>query len=136
MGEFLCRHFNIEDGRNYATLQHIMLYYFKKGKNATEVQKKKRFVRSVEKVLWLIEYVKSGFRSFMPEISCWTTLQGPVGQWKLERSNWDINWEKQHYIMQEIADRLKIPQSTKLLVKMKNVSYFTEKTKQTFWTTQ
>ena len=40
MGEFLCRHFNIEDGRNYATLQHIMLYYFKKGKNTTETHKK------------------------------------------------------------------------------------------------
>ena len=38
-GEFLCSHFNIEDGRKYATFQHIMLYYFKKGKNATETQK-------------------------------------------------------------------------------------------------
>ena len=26
---------------------HIMLYYFKKGKNATEMQKKKRFVEKV-----------------------------------------------------------------------------------------
>ena len=30
--------------------QHIMLYYFKKGKNATEM-KKKRFVQCMEKVL-------------------------------------------------------------------------------------
>ena len=37
--EFLCSHFNIEDGRK----QHfwpITLYYFKKGKNATEMQKR------------------------------------------------------------------------------------------------
>ena len=32
------RHFNIEDRRKYATFWHIMLYYFKKGKNATETQ--------------------------------------------------------------------------------------------------
>ena len=38
IGEFLSSHFNIEDGRKYATLWHLMLYYFKKGKNATELQ--------------------------------------------------------------------------------------------------
>ena len=38
--EFLCSHFNIEDGRKKQYFQHIMLYYFKKGKNATEMQKK------------------------------------------------------------------------------------------------
>ena len=40
----------------------IMLCYFKKGKNATEMQKKKRekFVQHMEKVLWLIECVRSG----------------------------------------------------------------------------
>ena len=39
IGEFLCSQYNVEDGRKYATFQHIMLYYFKKGKNATETQK-------------------------------------------------------------------------------------------------
>ena len=43
---------------------------------------------------------------------------------------------KQHYTTQEIADILRISKSIKLLVKMKNVIYFTEKTKQTFWPTQ
>ena len=37
--EFLCSHFNIEDGRKYATFWHIMLFYFKKSKNTTETQK-------------------------------------------------------------------------------------------------
>ena len=50
IGEFLCSHFDIEDERKYATFWHIMLYYFKKGKNATEMQKK-RFVQCMEKVL-------------------------------------------------------------------------------------
>ena len=49
IGEFLCSHFNIEDGRKY-TFQDTMLYYFKKGKNTTEIQKK-RFVQCMEKVL-------------------------------------------------------------------------------------
>ena len=40
IGEFLCRHFNIKDGRKYATFWHITLHYFKKGKNATEMKKK------------------------------------------------------------------------------------------------
>ena len=40
IGEFLCGHFNIEDGRKYTTFWHIMFYYFKKGKNSTETQKR------------------------------------------------------------------------------------------------
>ena len=39
IGEFLCTHFNIEYRRKKQHLQHVMLYYFKKGKNATEKQK-------------------------------------------------------------------------------------------------
>ena len=49
IGEFLCSHFNIGDGRKKATFRHIMVYYFKKGKNAAETQK--RFVQCTEKVL-------------------------------------------------------------------------------------
>ena len=33
IGEFLCIHFNIEDGRKYTHFWHITLYYFKKCKN-------------------------------------------------------------------------------------------------------
>ena len=36
----MCSHFNIENGRKYETFCHIMLYYFKKVKNGTEMQKK------------------------------------------------------------------------------------------------
>ena len=41
IGEFLCSHFNIEDGRKKQHFLHIMLYYFKKCKNTIEMQKKK-----------------------------------------------------------------------------------------------
>jgi len=37
----LCSHFNTDDGRKKATFWHTVFYYFKKGKNATEMQKKK-----------------------------------------------------------------------------------------------
>ena len=40
IGEFLCSHFNIEDERKYATFLACSGYYFKKSKNATEMQKK------------------------------------------------------------------------------------------------
>ena len=39
-GGFLCRHFNVEEGRKRQHFQHIMFYYFEKDKNATEIQKK------------------------------------------------------------------------------------------------
>ena len=68
---------------NMQHFQHIMLYYFKKGENTAEMQKKKRFVHCVEKVLQLIKCVKSGLRSFMLETFLWMMLQGQVGQLKL-----------------------------------------------------
>ena len=43
------------------------MLYFKKGKNATEIQKR----ICMEKVLWLIKGIKSGLWSFMLEISLW-----------------------------------------------------------------
>ena len=39
IGEFLCSHFNIEDGKNKRHFWRIMLYYFKKRKNATNTKK-------------------------------------------------------------------------------------------------
>ena len=36
----MCSHFNIGDGRKKQHLGHNMLYYFKKGKNATEMLEK------------------------------------------------------------------------------------------------
>ena len=59
---------------------HIMLYYFKKGKNATEMQK--RSVQCMEKVLRWTECVKSGLQSFVLKIFCWTMLHGQVDQLK------------------------------------------------------
>ena len=49
IGEFLCSHFNTENGRKYATFLAYHVFYFKKGKNTTET--KKRFVQCMEKVL-------------------------------------------------------------------------------------
>ena len=40
ISDFLCSHFNMEDGKNTQHFEHIILYYFKKGKNTTETQNK------------------------------------------------------------------------------------------------
>ena len=48
----------------------------------------------MEKVLWLIEQVKSGLQSFMLKIFCWTILYGQVDQLKMIVIKSDINWEK------------------------------------------
>ena len=68
ISEFLCSHFNIEGGRKQH-FQHIMLYYLKKGKTATETQK--RFVQCMENVLSLTDCVK-----VVCEVSCWGFLTG------------------------------------------------------------
>ena len=70
-----------------------MLYYFKKDKNTTEMHKK-RFVQCTEKVLWLIEHVRSGIQSFMLEISRWTIFHCQIDQLKLIAVNSNINWEQ------------------------------------------
>ena len=71
---------------NMQHFHHIMLYYFKKGKNATEKQKK--IVQYMQKMLWWIKHVKSGLQSFMLEISHWTMLHSWVGQLKLTVIKW------------------------------------------------
>ena len=64
---FFAYHFNIEDGKKQL-FPHIMLYYFKKSKNAAEA---KRFVQYMEKALWLIACVK-----VVCKVSCWSFLAG------------------------------------------------------------
>ena len=67
----------------------MMLYYFKEGKNITEMQKKKRSVQCVEKVLWLVESVKSGLRSFVVLLTIWpnnSLLWGCLLHWEMSSS--------------------------------------------------
>ena len=54
-------------------MQHfqLLMLYFKRGKNTTEMQKKKRFVQCMQQVLWLIECVKSGLWSFLVLLTSW-----------------------------------------------------------------
>ena len=46
-------------------------------------KRKKRFVQCMEKVLWLIERVKSSLQNFVLEISQWVMLHGQVDHLKL-----------------------------------------------------
>ena len=60
---------------------HIILYYFKKGKNTTEMPKKICAVYGDGAVT--DQTCQSGLQSFALQISCWTMLHGWVDQLKL-----------------------------------------------------
>ena len=117
---------------NMQHFQYIMVYYFKKGKNTTQ----KRFVPCMEKVLWLIERVKSGLRSFMLEVSRWMVLHRLVDQLKLlliklrlwERStlyHMGGSWHSQNIQVNEVTGE-----------KWKICLLFYGKTTWTLWPTQ
>ena len=97
---------------------------------------KKGFVEFMEKVLWLIECVKSGLWLLVLENSCWKLLQShrtvEVDSDQIETSIEN----NQHYTAWEIADILKIPKSIKLLVEMENVSFILWKKPYRLWPTQ
>ena len=57
IGEFRCRHFNVEMEKDTQLFWCIMLYYFKEGKNANETQKQVCAVYGESAV-------KSGFEKF------------------------------------------------------------------------
>ena len=96
---------------------HIMLYYFKKDKNTTEMQKKTCVPYGEGAVT--DEWVKSGLWSLMSGISCWTMLHGQV---EVDSNQMETSIEKnQCYAMGDITDIIKISKSRKFLVKMKNV---------------
>ena len=78
----MCNHFNIRDVGEKQHFWPIILYYFKKGKNTTETQKK-ICLQYMKKVLGLIECVKSGLWSFVLEISLWMMLHSGVDKLKL-----------------------------------------------------
>ena len=124
---FLCNHLNIEDGGKYTTFWYIMLHYFKKGKNATEMQKKKTIcavcgegaVTDRTCQMWFVKFCAGDFLlDNAPQSG------RPVG---VDSNPINIIENNQCYAMWEIADTFKISKSIRLLVTIKNVSYFTEK---------
>ena len=99
-------------------------------------KKKKRYVQCTEKELWLINVSK-----VVCEVLCWRFLDGQCSTVRKTRlvevdSHQIETWieKNQHYTRQEIASILKISKSIVVHENEKCV-YFTEKTKQTFWTT-
>ena len=107
MGEFLCRHFNIEDGRKKKQhFGHLMLYYFKKGKNATEMQKKD--LCSIWRRCcdwWNVSKV-------VCEVSCWRSLAGRCSTVGYPNQIETLIENNQRYTMWKIADILKISKSS------------------------
>ena len=112
-----------------------MLYYFKKGKNAIEMQKKcavyeEDAVTDLKRQKWFVKFHAGDFSlDNVPQSG------GPVevdsNQIKTLTEN------NKHYSMQGIADILKISKTKKIIGENeKYVFYFIEKPKWTFWPTQ
>ena len=88
-----------------------MLCFIISRKVKTRLKRKKWFVQCMEKVLWLIERVKSGLQSFMLEISRWTMLHSRAVEVDSDLFETLIE-NHQRYTMQETADILKISKSS------------------------
>ena len=107
---------------NMQHFQHIMLYYFKKGKNAIERQKKICAMyregavtdRTCQK--W---FAKFHGADFSLDNASWSGRPVEVDSDQIKT----LTENDQHYTMWERADILKISKSTKSFVKMKNVSF-------------
>ena len=107
----MCSHFNIEDGGKKQHFQHIMLYYFKKGKNATEMQKKICAVYGEGAVIDRTcqkSFVKFCAGDFSLDVV--PRLDRPV---EVDSDQIETLIENnQHYTTREIADILKISKSS------------------------
>ena len=122
-GEFLCSHFNIEDGRKH-TFFNIMLYYCKKGKNTTEMENKICAVFGEDAVTdqmcqkWFVKFQAGDF-----------SLNNDARPVEVDSNQIETLTENnQCYTMQEIANILKISKLIMLLMKIKKcVFYFMEK---------
>ena len=91
----------------------------------------------MEKVLWLIEHVKSGLWSFVLESSRWTMASRLARPVEIDSDQIEtLIKHNQHGTTWEIVNILKISKSIVIGENEKCVLYFTEKTKRTFWPTQ
>ena len=105
---------------------HIMLYYFKKNKNATEMQKRVCAVYGEGAMTdqtcpkW---FAKFGAKDFSVDDVPWLGRPVEVDSDQIET----LIETNQCYHIQEIANILKISKSIKLLGKMKNVSFILQK---------
>ena len=102
--------------------QCIMLHYFKTGKNATEMKKKRLCMYRESAVTdrmcqkWFVKF-HAGHFSLDDAPQLGRPDEAESNQIKT------LTEKDQHYTMWERADILKISKSTKSFVKMKNVSF-------------
>ena len=103
-----------------------MLYYFKKGKNAIDTQKKICAVYGESAMTyqtcqkWFVNFCAGDFSL---DNALWSSgpVEGDSNQIEI------LTESNQHHTMQEISNILKISKSIKLLVKIKNMSFILRK---------
>ena len=101
---------------------HIMLYYFKKSKNATEMQKKICAVYgegAVTDQMYQKWFAKFHAGDFSLDDTPWSSRPVEVDSDQIKT----LIKNNQCYTTQEIANTLKISKSIELLVKTKKVSF-------------
>ena len=109
---------------NMQHFRHITLYYFKKGRNTIEIQKKKICAVYGEGAVTDGTWLK-----MVDTVSCWRVFAGWYASQLGKSVEVDSDQIKKSIesnrcsLMWEIADILKISKLTKLLIKMKNVSF-------------
>ena len=134
MGEFLCSHLILKMEKICDIFGILYALLFLKGKNATEY--KKIFVQCMEKLLWLIECVKSSLQSFMVEISPWMMLHGQADQLKLKAIKYRHWGQSTLYHMVDSQHTQNIQTNKVIGENEKCVFYFMEKKHTDFWPTQ
>ena len=101
---------------------HIMLYYFKRGKNTAETQTKICAVYGEGAVTdqtcqkWFVKFRAGDFSLYNAP---WSGRPVEVDSDQIET----LIENNQYYTMWETASKLKISKSSKLFMKMKNVSF-------------
>ena len=93
-----------------------------------QLKRKTRFVQCVQKVLWLMEQAGDFSLDDAPRSGRLVEVNSNQIETLIESN--------QCYTTRNIADIHEVCKSIKLLVKMKSVFYFMEKTKWTLWATQ
>ena len=108
IGEFLCSHFNIEDGREKATFSAYYVLLFQKGKNTTEMQKKICAVYGEGAVTCQKQFAQFRGGEFSLDDAPLSDRPYEVDSDKIET----LIENNQHYTTREVADILRISKSS------------------------
>ena len=128
LGDFWIAILILKMEENMQYFWHIIFYYFKRGKNTTEMQKKKKICAVYREGVVIDQMCQKGFVNF--HAGEFFLDDAPQSGRPVEVDSNQIETlieNNQHYTTWEIVYILKISKPIKLLVKMKNVPFILQK---------